>query len=199
MAFFTETVTCSRSGSNYTGNVWGQSFKQIDIPSQYSINNVPLQWTYVRTNNSGGGTLYCGLTYKTDKITSEQIITTALSSETRTFQLQLADATILKLRIYAYVYLNNVGYTYKQCQASFWLPFGGIESENIITAAKLNEVATRNNVSASVTTGSLITSSPWQTVGNSQNITFNTIKPLKNDLEALLYKTKGTWTNLSTW
>ncbi len=187
---FNHTVT-----KNGTGYAVFNSYGAITVPENYRLNSVPLTWS-IGIAGSTGSTTNSGqqLLYKTDGTQSEnKVITTALNTN-YTSNLILTNATIVKFMFQTYFVVGS-GASYGQ---RIWycllkLPFGGINSETIITAAKLNEVADALNSNNKVTAGDFLVRSAWQTLADNYSINFNNTQPQFADLNALLEEIPATW------
>ena len=189
---FNHTVT-----RNSAGYVVLNSFGSVSIPEEYRLASVPLIWS-IGIAGSTGSTTNSGqqLWYKTNGNQSTNTsITTSLNTN-QTSNLILTNATTLKFMFQTYFTVGSgAGYGQRIWYCILQLPFGGISSETIITAAKLNKVAEKLNMSETVsaTAGAKITRASWQTLGDTQSITFDTTKPLLTNLNSLLELVPASW------
>lgn len=193
------------SATSTNANQYGS----LTIPVAYKNTTITVSW-YTRGYNASSASGYTvssflNLSYKLDS-GSEQIIqsqsrsahtTGNLVEQTGTASIVIGNNTTLKFRFnYGRTIAGGGGASFSP---SFtWTcyvkcPFGGITSEDIITAAKLNAVATANGVNTSVTAGNNIIRTPWQTIGTAVGVTFDSTNPLKTNLEAVLYETPGSF------
>lgn len=217
MRYYYSGAGRSKSITSGTGSSTGNVFlfaKNFTIPEEYRIENVPFICTITSTRNSSVCTNHSAelslSTISSDDNTSNTSVgcfpgNQGYGSNTATLSVNCSGATKIYTRVYAsvtatYQGSNNGTQTASQTITITIIAPWGIETELIITAAKINEIASALDYTLSPipTIGANITRAQYQNLSDEVSAnTFDTTKPLAIDLQSLIEKAgqnlNGTW------
>lgn len=169
----------------------------LNIPESYRHDNINLSWEAEMYNSYGLQSADMVFGYKLPGSTS--------ITETQTSDITLNLTNISQIGIRCRVYYRPAAYVSGgavtqryRAQGHFIItvPWGGIDTETIITAEKLNEFATKSSVSVSAISGQIITRDKYAAIASA--LGYNNLdlsKPLLTDLEALASLTPISWSS----
>lgn len=178
------TTYSSQPAKNFTQHVYGV----IAVPKEYQENNISIVVTVSHPSNSNYHLSSFGtrLLYKTTAKAETTLGFPDTNSAVINYTLDLTGALQLGFNLEIVYGINAYQAAGVNHSITFQLPWTSITSEDIITADKLIEASYKAFITPTITAGSTITLAPWQAVGTKQGVTFDTTKPLKSNLNAII-------------